>query len=427
MFIQRSRRSSLWKRWSKPWQRIDPFVFGIPIVLTLLGGLLIRSTELHQGWADWSQHWVIGAIGTVIALVFARLDYKLLLSFHWVIYGLTCLSLLAVKFVGTSALGAQRWITIAGFNVQPSEFAKLGLIISLAALLHHRPASSVILTLRTLAITVIPWGLVFAQPDLGTALVFGAITLGMLYWGNAHGGWIILMLSPLVSGILLNIPLPFGASIGLWIVWTIAMGLVAWLTLPNPVLSTILSVSVNLSAGALGHILWGLLHDYQRDRLILFLDPDKDPLGGGYHLIQSRIAIGAGQLWGKGLNHGTQTQLNFIPEQHTDFIFSAVGEEFGFIGCFLLMVGFWLLCVRLIKVANATQDSFGSLLCLGVFSMLVFQVAINVGMTIGLAPVTGIPLPWLSYGRSALLTNFMAIGLVESVANQTKPRKSSYS
>ncbi len=427
MFIQRSRRSSPWRRWSKPWQSIDPFLLIIPIVLTLLGGLLIRSTELHQGWADWSQHWVIGAIGIVIALICARLNYKSLLSLHWVIYGFTCLALLAVKFAGTSALGAQRWITIAGFNVQPSEFAKLGLIISLAALLHHRPASTVLSVLRTLAITVIPWGLVFAQPDLGTALVFGAITLGMLYWGNAHGGWIILMLSPLVSGILLNIPLPFGVSIGLWIAWTIAMGLVAWLTLPNPVLSAILSMTVNLSAGALGHIVWGLLHDYQRDRLILFLDPDKDPLGGGYHLIQSRIAIGAGQWWGKGLNHGTQTQLNFIPEQHTDFIFSAIGEEFGFVGCFLLMVGFWLICVRLIKVANATQDNFGSLLCMGVFSMLVFQVVINVGMTIGLAPVTGIPLPWLSYGRSALLTNFIAIGLVESVANQTKPRKSSYS
>jgi rod shape determining protein RodA len=427
MFIQRSRRSSPWRRWSKPWQSIDPFLLIIPILLTLLGGLLIRSTELHQGWADWSQHWVIGAIGIVIALICARLNYKSLLSLHWVIYGLTCLALLAVKFAGTSALGAQRWITIAGFNVQPSEFAKLGLIISLAALLHHRPASTVLSVLRTLAITVIPWALVFAQPDLGTALVFGAITLGMLYWGNAHGGWIILMLSPLVSGILLNIPLPFGVSIALWIAWTLAMGLVAWLTLPNPVLSTILSMAANFSAGALGHIVWGLLQDYQRDRLILFLDPDKDPLGGGYHLIQSRIAIGAGQWWGKGLNHGTQTQLNFIPEQHTDFIFSAVGEEFGFMGCFLLMVGFWLICVRLIKVANATQDNFGSLLCIGVFSMLVFQVVINVGMTIGLAPVTGIPLPWLSYGRSALLTNFMAIGLVESVANQAKPRKSSYS
>ncbi len=427
MFTQRSRRTSVWHTWIKPWEKLDPYLFFVPIALTIMGGLLIRSTELHQGWADWSQHWLIGSIGVVLVLIFSRVNYRSLLSLHWIIYGLTCISLLAVKFAGTSALGAQRWITIGGFNVQPSEFAKLGLIISLAALLHYSPASTIFSILRTLAITAIPWGLVFAQPDLGTSLVFGAITLGMLYWGNAHGGWIILMLSPLMSIILLNLPLPNGFSIALWIVWVLAMGAIGWWTLPYPLVGGILSIAVNLSSGALGTILWGLLHDYQRDRLILFLDPDKDPLGGGYHLIQSRIAIGAGQLWGKGLNQGTQTQLNFIPEQHTDFIFSAIGEEFGFIGCFLLMAGFWLLCVRLIKVANACNDSFGSLLCLGVFSMLVFQVVINVGMTIGLAPVTGIPLPWLSYGRSALLTNFIAIGLVEAVANQIKPRKRSYS
>jgi rod shape determining protein RodA len=401
-------------------------LFWVPILLTLVGGLLIRSTELHQGWTDWLQHWIVGAVGVGIVLLFSRLNYKVLLDWHWVIYGITCLSLLAVKFVGTSALGAQRWITIAGFNVQPSEFAKLGVIISLAALLHHRPATSITAILRIFIITALPWGLVFAQPDLGTSLVFGAITLGMLYWGNAPGGWIILLLSPLISAILLNIPLPQVATISLWIGWTLAMGAIAWVSLPKPLLGAIISMAVNLSSATLGHILWGLLQDYQRDRLILFLDPDKDPLGGGYHLIQSRIAIGAGQIWGKGLNQGTQTQLNFIPEQHTDFIFSAIGEEFGFIGGLVLMLCFWLICVRLIKVANNANDNFGSLLCIGVLSMLIFQVVVNISMTIGLAPVTGIPLPWLSYGRSAMLTNYMALGVVQAVANQTPSKRPPY-
>ncbi|HEY9845609.1 MAG TPA: rod shape-determining protein RodA [Candidatus Caenarcaniphilales bacterium] len=173
----------------------------------------------------------------------------------------------------------------------------------------------------------------------------------------------------------------------------------------------------------IGHLFWGLLKDYQKDRLILFLDPDKDPLGGGYHLIQSRIAIGAGELWGRGLNHGTQTQLNFIPEQHTDFIFSAIGEELGFLGALLVIAVFWIICLRLVLIAQTAKDNFGSLLAIGVFSMLMFQVVVNIGMTIGLAPVTGIPLPWMSYGRSALLTNFIAIGLVESVANHRRRRK----
>lgn len=426
MLIRRSRRTSVWSRWLQPWKSLDPYLFWIPVLLTLIGGLLIRSTELHQGWTDWSQHWVIGVLGIGIVLAVSRIDYKILLSLHWFVYGITCLSLLAVKFAGTSALGAQRWISIAGFNVQPSEFAKLGIIVSLSALLSAWPASSLPAIFRTLAITALPWGLVFLQPDLGTSLVFGAVTLGMLYWANAHGGWIILMLSPLVSAILLNLPVPLFTSTALWLVWSAIMAATAWFTLPRPVLSATLAGLVNLSSGAIGHALWGILQDYQRDRLILFLDPDKDPLGGGYHLIQSRIAIGAGQLWGRGLNQGTQTQLNFIPEQHTDFIFSAIGEEFGLIGSLLLMAAFWLICVRLIKAANAATDSFGSLLCMGIFAMLIFQIAINIGMTIGLAPVTGIPLPWLSYGRSALLTNFLAIGLAESVINHTKPRTSPY-
>ncbi len=371
-------------------------------------------------------HASVGLIGVLIVLVFSKIPYGILLSWHWVIYGLTCLSLLAVKFVGVTELGSQRWIPIFGFNVQPSEFAKLGVIISLAALLHHRPALTLPLVLRTVLITAFPWALVFLQPDLGTSLVFGAITLGMLYWSNASGGWIVLILSPLISTILLNIPLPPAYAIPIWVGWTVAMGLTAWFSLPKPWLSATLAMVINLGAATVGHFLWGLLQDYQRDRLILFLDPDKDPLGGGYHLIQSRIAIGAGQIWGRGLNQGTQTQLDFIPEQHTDFIFSVLGEEFGLVGCLVLMLGFWLLCARLIKVANASKDNFGSLLCIGILSMLLFQIMINVGMTIGLAPVTGIPLPWLSYGRSALLTNFMAIGFIESVASQAHIKPKTY-
>jgi len=260
-------------------------------------------------------------------------------------------------------------------------------------------------------VVAVPWGLVFLQPDLGTSLVFGAITLGMLYWANANFGWLLLLVSPAVAAILFNLYVPG------WLGWAALMFVIAWRTLPWGWLAGCGAIAVNFVAGGLGNLFWGLLKDYQKNRLILFLDPNQDPLGGGYHLIQSRIAIGAGELWGRGLHQGTQTQLDFIPEQHTDFIFSSVGEELGFIGSFGLIVLFWLVCVRLLVIALNAKDNFGSLLAIGTLAMIVFQVLVNIGMTIGLAPITGLPLPWMSYGRSAILMNFMAIGLVESVAN----------
>ena len=405
------RINSDWKRWLQGWQHLDWVLLGIPVLLMTFASVVIASTQINldstvYGW----NHFFLGLIGIVIALWIARIRYEFFLQWQWVIYSLINVALIAVIFVGTSGLGAQRWITIFGFNVQPSEFAKIGLIITLAAQLRGNDVTTLLGVIRALAIAAVPWALVFVQPDLGTSLVFGAITLGMLYWANVNPGWLVLMISPLVAAIL------FHFSIPLWLVWSVGMGIIAWMTLPWRLFSTVLATAINLISGKLGEVFWNLLKGYQKDRLILFLDPDKDPLGGGYHLIQSRIAIGAGQLWGRGLHQGTQTQLNFIPEQHTDFIFTAVGEEWGFVGAIAVVIAYWLICLRLVLIAQNAKDDFGSLLAIGVFSMLIFQVAINIGMTIGLAPVTGIPLPWMSYGRSALITNFIALGIVESVA-----------
>lgn len=393
------------------WRELDWQLLFVTIGLTFLGGMMIRSAEMNEGLTDWWWHWIIGGIGLVICLIISRSRYESLLQWHWMIYGVTNIALFAVMIMGTTANGAQRWLNILGFHVQPSEFAKIGLIITLAAILHWKPASTLNAVFRVLAIAAVPWIFVFLEPNLGTSLVFGAITMGMLYWGNANPGWLILLVSPIVSAIIFNVYLPA------WFVWVIAMALIGWRTLPWSFFGGIGALVVNVISGGLGNLLWGLLQDYQKDRLILFLDPDKDPLGGGYHLIQSRIAIGAGQLTGRGLYQGTQTQLHFIPEQHTDFIFSAIGEELGFIGCLCVLFTFWLLCLRLVMIAQNAKDNFGSLLAIGVLSMIVFQTVVNIGMNIGLAPITGIPLPLLSYGRSALLANFLAIGLVESVAN----------
>ncbi len=401
-----------WRSLAVGWQGLDWVLLALPIAITAFGAVVIHSTLLNTVISGYGlNHALLGLLGLGIALWIARSRYEHLMNWQWIIYAVVNLLLVVVLFVGTVGGGAQSWLGIGGFYVQPSEFAKLSIIITLATMLSRRDASTLLGVANALAVIVVPWVLVFIQPDLGTSLVFGVITLAMLYWANCNPGWLVLFVSPLVAAILFHLVLPA------WLVWSLGMGLIAWFTLPWRWFSTVVATAVNLVAGKLGDVLWGLLQDYQKDRLVLFLDPDKDPLGGGYHLIQSRIAIGSGQLWGQGLGQGSQTQLNFIPEQHTDFIFSAVGEEWGFVGCMVVILAYWLLCFRLVIIAQNAKDDFGSLLVIGVLAMVVFQVVVNIGMTIGLAPITGIPLPWLSYGRSALLTNFIALGIVESVAN----------
>ncbi|AFZ25347.1 rod shape-determining protein RodA [Cylindrospermum stagnale PCC 7417] len=434
MLLKRSLSKMRWKYGINPWQQVDWLLFCLPVAVSIFGGIMILSTELKQPVADWWWHWLVAGIGVLIALFLARSRYESLLQWHWVTYALTNFSLIAVMIAGTSAKGAQRWISIAGFNVQPSEFAKIGVIITLAALLHKRTASNLESVFRILAITAIPWGLVFKQPDLATSLVFGAIVLGMLYWANANPGWLILIISPVVAAILFSISWPLPEPIvfqelsfgPLGLLWAVAMGVLGWQTLPWRRFGIAAGGAwgLNMLGGELGVFAWKhVLQDYQKNRLSVFINPEHDPLGAGYHLIQSRIAIGAGEVWGWGLFKGPMTQLNFVPEQHTDFIFSAVGEEFGFLGCLLVLFVFCLICFRLLHVAQTAKDNFGSLLAIGVLSMIVFQLIVNVGMTVGLAPVAGIPLPWMSYGRSAMLTNFISLGIVESVANFRQRQK----
>ncbi len=432
MLLKKSRYSRNRNRWDnffKPWQQVDLLLYLLPIAVSIFGGFMILSTELNQGQGKWLSHLLIAGVGFLISLLIARSRYSNLQKWHWTTYALTNASLIAVMAIGVSAKGAQRWISVGGFNVQPSEFAKIGAIITLAALLHKRTASTLPNFFRALAVTAVPWGLVFLQPDLATSLVFGAIVLAMLYWANANPGWLILLISPVVAAILFSIPWPWAEPFvlaegilftPLGLIWSFLMGLIGFITLPWKKfgIGGIGAACLNLLGGELGIFVWNnVLKAYQKGRITSFLNPEQDPLGTGYHLIQSRIAIGAGKWFGWGPFNGPMTQLNFVPEQHTDFIFSAVGEEFGFIGCLVLLLVFCLICQRLLHVALTAKDNFGSLIAIGVLAMIVFQMAVNIGMTIGLAPVAGIPLPFMSYGNSAMLANFIAIGLVESVAN----------
>ena len=393
----------------------DPILWGIPIAMIVLAGILIASTQRQQATTDWYQHWIIAGVGMVVALLLSRVQLERIARFQWPIYVLMVASLIAVRIIGVSALGAQSWINIGGFYVQPSEFAKVAAILLLAGVLSKYPVERPIDLLRPVGMISVPWLLVFVQPDLGTSLVFGAVLLVMLFWSGMPATWLLLLLSPLFTAIIA------GTVPWLLVGWIPLMGWVAWRSLPwkGIGLALVLAVQGLFAVGT--PWLWEHgLRPHQRARLTLFLDPAQDPLGGGYHLLQSTVGIGSGQLWGTGLMNGSLTKLRFIPEQHTDFIFSALGEETGFIGSMLVVVGFVVLIWRLLQIAGRAGSDYESLVVVGIGAMLMFQVVVNVNMTIGLGPITGIPLPFLSYGRSAMLVNCISLGLCASVARHSR-------
>jgi len=307
-------------------------------------------------------------LGVIAMVVAAGFDYRLAKVYAPIIYGATVLLLLLVLTpLGDETAGAQRWINLFGFQFQPSEFAKLAVLALLAAYLSEiRGEPGLEHMVRAAAIAVAPMFLIFVQPDVGTMLVFASMLLGLLVVRGAR---------LMHLGILL-----LAAVVAMFIAFQV-----------------------------------GIVKDYQIARLTAFADPSADPLRAGYNKAQAEIAIGAGGLTGRGYLQGTQTNLDFVPEQHTDFIFTVVGEELGFIGGMFLLGLYAVLIWRGFRTALMSRDSFGTLLAAGITVMWAFQVFINVGMTVGIMPITGIPLPFVSYGGTSLLVNFISAGLVLNV------------
>ena len=392
---------------------VDKLLWWIPLAMIAVAGILIASTQRQAPYADWHQHWVTAAVGMVIALLLARVPLEQITRWQWPIYGAMVASLIAVRVIGVSALGAQSWINIAGFHVQPSEFAKVAAILLLARLLARYPVERPVDLLRPLAMISVPWVLVLIQPDLGSSLVFGAVLLVMMYWSGMPGSWVVLFMSPVITAILA------GAFPGALIAWIPAMVWLAWTSLPWKRIAPAAVLAIQALFAVAAPWLWNhFLQPHQRARLTLFLDPNQDPMGGGYHLLQSMVGIGSGGWFGTGLLQGHLTLLRFIPEQHTDFIFSALGEELGFVGSMLAVVGFVVWIWRLLQIAGQARTDVESLVVVGIGAMVMFQVVVNINMTIGLGPITGIPLPWFSYGRSAMIVNFIALGLCASVGRR---------
>ncbi len=397
------------------WSDIDLIVWIVPLSLVILSTILIASIQRETTYSTWYQHLITGGLGVCLALIFAQLHLERLRQLLIPLYLITIASLFAVKIVGISALGSQRWISIAGFNIQPSEIAKITLILILASVLERNRFDTPLDLWKPFAVILLPWLLVFIQPDLGTSLVFGAVLLVMLFWAGMPLEWLLLFLSGILTAILVGL-----FHWGLF-VWIPLMGVLAFRSLPKKYLSASITMSTLSCVAFFTPWLWmNALKDYQRDRLILFLDPGKDPLGGGYHLIQSTIGIGSGGIFGKGLLQGELTKLRFIPEQHTDFIFSALGEEIGLLGTIAVTCAFFLFICRLLIIARNAHTDFESLVVIGILTMIMFQVVVNIFMTIGLGPITGIPLPFMSYGRTALLVSFIALGCCISVSRRSK-------
>lgn len=309
------------------------------------------------------------AVALVIALVVAifmmHLPYHQVRRYWALIYGLGLMSLVSLLFLGRIIRGTASRLEFGGFQLQPSEFMKIALIITLAWLLARTGRIGWRTSRQSLLLTLVPTLLIVFEPDLGSGAVFLAVWFIMLIFAGAP--WRLLA-SYILIGLTLAIP--------------------SWV--------------------------W-LLADYQKQRLLVFLDPSRDPLGSGYNVVQSMVALGSGYLWGRGLGHGPQSQLRFLPERHTDFILASLGEELGFLGVAVVMLLYGIILWRIMKIAHATRDPFGQLLAVGVGAIMSISLLVSAGMNMGLLPVTGLPLPLLSYGGSNLVATFFLLALVQSV------------
>jgi rod shape determining protein RodA len=399
-------------KWESRFPAID-----VPLALAAGGlvviGLLVvySATSIpgaHEGLWIRQVVWAAGALAA--ACIAAAIPYRAYDSLAWPLFLLSLVLLALVLVMGSTAMGAKRWLDIGPLRFQPSEIAKLGTVLVLARRLDNPKVDLRRMRdwLPALLITLVPIALVAKEPDLGTALSFPVILVTMLFWAGMPWGNLVLGLSPVI-----NVALFFITGSLWWFGGLLAL----LLGLIRPRLATLIVVLAlnGAVAYALPH-LWNHLADYQKRRIETFLDPGNDPYGSGYQIIQSKIAIGSGGVLGKGYLRGSQKALAFLPMRHTDFIFSVVGEELGLLGALTVVILYAVVIVRGFRLARVARNGFASLMAAGIVSALFYHIMVNMLMTVGWAPVTGLPLPLLSYGGTALLVNGVQIGLLQNIA-----------
>ena len=383
--------------------------FLVTLALAGIGLISVYSATYDAGAASIFQRQLSwAAIGLVAMIVTAILPLKTIYRLVGPSYLVLLLVLLVLLVVGKTVSGSRSWFSLAkDLGGQPSEFAKVASLLALAAFLSRTTTiiSDPKHLIAAIAIIVIPMGFVLAQPDLGTSIVFFAMLLPILYWAGVDNFVLAAILSPVIvaAGAL------FGTSF--FIISVIASAALLYVSRRNRFIAAV-AFALTLAVGVSVQFVYERLPSYQQKRIMTFLNPEADPLGSGYNVLQAKVAIGSGGLFGKGYLQGTQTQLNFIPEQWTDFIFCVPGEEFGFFGASIVLILFGVLLMHGIKVASASKNKFSSIAAIGIVAVLATHVLINIGMSMGLMPVVGIPLPFLSYGGSALVANMMMSGLL---------------
>ncbi len=366
----------------------------------------------------WKRQLLWLVLGIVGAILMFRVSPRILEWATPYAYGIAIALLILTLLVGTgagTAASAKSWLAVGGVRIgQPVEAAKLATILMLARHLagkREAPATLVEIV-PSLVIVSVPFLLVALQPDLGSAIVFLGILFAMLFWVGVKGWLLLLLASPLISLLL-------GFNEYPWSAWIVVLTLILLVVRPY-VLEGLVVWLTNVAMGVVVLKLWQTLAPYQQNRLLSFLNPELDPRATGWNIIQSKVAIGSGGIFGKGFAEGTQKRLAFLPEQHTDFIFSVIGEELGFIGVLVILALFTALLMVLVRIARGATDTYSSVLVLGVASMVFTHVFVNVGMTVGLMPIVGIPLPFFSYGGSFLVTCFVAVGLALRMAWESR-------
>jgi rod shape determining protein RodA len=393
-----------------------PMLFATGVLLVIGLATVYSATTVpgaHQGL--WTRQLVWMMVALAAAWVAISLHYRAHDSLAYPLYLLSLVMLVAVLLFGTTAYGAKRWLELGPLRFQPSEIAKIATVFVLARRLSQPKID--LSRLRdwfpSLLLALVPFALVAEEPDLGTSLSFPAILIAMFYWAGMPAGTLVLGLSPGLTLILSFILDP--RSLAFWLALGVGLTTMIVLLRPGRVL-LVMALLLNLGVAFAMPIVKERLHDYQLRRIETFLNPDQDPQGAGYQIIQSRIAIGSGGVLGKGWLKGTQKGLSFLPMRHTDFIFAVIGEERGLVGTLTVVLLYALIILRGYRLAVVARNGFASLLAVGLVTAFFFQVMVNLLMTIGWAPVTGLPLPLLSYGGTALVVNCIQLGLLQNVA-----------